>query len=207
MDIHKSIKRIMSLRRLASNQAGTPEGETALKQAKVLEGRCGLEVPDDAAETVSRDVKTGHIWEELLLEVLSETLGVSYGYEGGRVSLGGSQLAVGEVIDVFKLHRDQLERIAITSAMAYMGTAIPEFGDTLLHIINKSKGAQGAREAAGVVEDPATEGDDDRYAKAEIMSRVFDPDSASASSDGRIIDLMRSIGLRNVRPFWEKYKR
>ena len=201
MDIQKALKRIMPLRRLARDQVGTPEGETALKQAKFFEEKYNIEIPDDAFEAASHEFETGYIWDEILLEILADMLELAYSRKNERIVLEGPKFALDEAVEAFEFHRDIIERIAISSALSYMGAAVPGFGDALIGIINRNR--ERARKQADV-EDSADPDAKGRYTSAKIMERVFRPDSVP--SQQKIIDLMRSIGSRNVRPFWEKFK-
>lgn len=66
----RKIKRILSLYRLANNQKGTPEGDTALRQAKAFEDKLGVELPKDSSEESSHEFETGYVWERIFLQHL-----------------------------------------------------------------------------------------------------------------------------------------
>ncbi len=206
MDIQKALKRIMPLRRLARDQAGTPEGETALKQAKFFEEKYSIEIPDDAFEAASHEFETGYLWEEILLEVLASMLELAYRRKDGRLILDGPKFAVDEAVEAFEFHRDVIERIAMSTAFSYMGAAIPGFSDELLEAIAKSEERKGASRIKGKQGDPEDDCEEgSRYTPGNVIDRVFG--SESDPMQEKITMLMRSIGYHNIRPFWQRFKR
>ncbi len=201
MDTAKALKRIMPLRRLARDQAGTPEGDTALKQAEFFEEKYNLKIPDDAFEATSHEFETGYLWEEILLEVLASMLDLAHRRKGGRFILDGPKFAVDEAVEAFEFHRDVIERIAMSTAFSYMGAAVPGFGEALLEAIANSEERKAASEIKGEENDPEKGG---RYTPGNVIDRVFG--SKSDPMQEKITMLMQNIGSRNVRPFWERFK-
>lgn len=189
----KKMKRILALHRLAAGQANTPEGETAHKQAKVLEEKWGIQIPSTALESISQEIKTGYIWDRLLLEILTDIFEIHYENLDGMVTLSGPRIVIQEILGMLEAHRDTAEQLAVTASMGYLSAAIPEFADALIDQVQN-------RTSDEKHSDVKSSPQGDRYSDLNVFIRAF-----SNITHHGFIDHAREIGRQNKKPFWSRF--
>jgi len=194
MDILKFIRKLAGLHKLAKDQAGTPEGDTAQSMMdKLLEGK-NITLPEGGLDHHETTLKKKFDWDGDLAQIISRmtrTEAVAYKIDDTKILFRGLRVSVEEAEKHFLFQRDQLERLLGFVTVGYMMGA---FGKDFLDYLEEAESKKSSTVAAGLQENA------DRAEKAKNSTE--DPTAGESAS----LTAAAGVGKNHPVKLWESLK-
>lgn len=119
-DVPKILRRLAALKKIAVDQAGTPEGENAGNMmAKLLEAH-PLRLASSALDLHEQTVTRVHDWEADLVRLIAHLTHCDVQVAATEIIVRGLRVAVEETVRKYEKHRAMLESMAAYAVLGYL---------------------------------------------------------------------------------------
>ena len=194
MDVPKIIRRLFGLNKLATDQAGTNEGDNAQRMMDAMLEKHGLSLPDGGLVQSETRVALENDWDTDLAVLISKATHTEAHIfkDAKEIRFRGIKIAVDEAVKHYEQQRFKMERIMGFSALGYMMGA---FGEEAMedHIKGSSEKSQTVE--AGIEE---------AKAQAEKKS-IFDEEPTE--DEGEMVGAAGIVGAKDPVIYWKGLKK
>lgn len=147
----KILKRLFNLQKIASRQAGTPEGDNAAAMVVKLKSYHGLELDDDALDLHEETLAFENDWERDVAHLICGLLPVDATVLDDSAVFRGMKVAVLEAVKHHHETRKEIDRLIF---LAVMGHMVGRFGlDTVEACAMEHRGSHNLSKGIEVVEE------------------------------------------------------
>jgi len=193
LEIPKIIRRLFGLHKLATDQAGTNEGDNAQRMMDAMMEKHGVQIPADDLVHGTALVKKEKDWDTDLAVLISKaTHTEAHILKTGEIRFSGIKIAVDEAVKHYEQQKFKMERIMGFSALGYMMGA---FGEEAMQEHIKSSSEKSQTVESGIEE---------AKAQAEKKS-IFD--DKPTEDEGEMVGAAGIVGAQDPVIYWKGLKK